>query len=173
MAISLTRLMICPRRCLSRPVRAKSFGNTPLSEGLSRSMALMASSTSVPMVGCGALAFRCVHRASLGTQKMLAALYSSGSSGSAPCAFCATSSSCFASKASEMYLRKMRPRTTCLYSAASMLLRNASAACQSFCSKPTVAPFCSFLVFVGVWLAICRPVEIPFIFNSQNSQPLD
>src|SRR5437667_8207266 len=40
-----------------------------------------------------------------------------------------------------MYLRKMKPRTTCLYSAASMLLRRASAAAQSFASKPSVAPF--------------------------------
>ena len=39
-----------------------------------------------------------------------------------------------------MYLRKIRPRTTCLYSAASMLLRRASAACQSFASKPRFAP---------------------------------
>ena len=44
----------------------------------------LASSTTVPMVGCGALAFRCPQRASFGTQKMLAARYSSGSSGSAP-----------------------------------------------------------------------------------------
>ena len=47
----------------------------------------------------------------------------------------ASNSACFASKASEMYLRKIRPRTTCLYSAASMLLRRASAAAQSFASK--------------------------------------
>jgi hypothetical protein len=40
------------------------------------------------------------------------------------------------SKASEMYLRKMRPRTTCLYAAASMLLRSLSAESQSFASKP-------------------------------------
>jgi hypothetical protein len=32
---------------------------------------------------------------------------------------------------SEMYLRKMRPSTTCLYSAASMLLRRLSAVCHS------------------------------------------
>ena len=38
---------------------------------------------------------------------------------------------CCSSKASEMYLRKIRPRTTCLYSAASMLPRSASAICQS------------------------------------------
>jgi hypothetical protein len=34
-------------------------------------------------------------------------------------------------KASEMYLRKIRPSTTCLYSAASMLLPSASAAAHS------------------------------------------
>ena len=43
------------------------------------------------------------------------------------------------SKVSEMYLRKMRPRTTCLYSAASMLLRSLSAVSQSVASKPMVA----------------------------------
>src|SRR5436309_12840552 len=70
---------------------------------------------------------------------MLTARYSSGSSGSAPCLRWASNSACFASKASEMYLRKIRPRTTCLYSAASMLLRSASAAAQSFASKPRLA----------------------------------
>jgi hypothetical protein len=34
---------------------------------------------------------------------------------------------------------EIRPRTTCLYSAASMLLRNLSAASHSFCSKPMLA----------------------------------
>ena len=48
-----------------------------------------------------------------------------------------------------MYLRKISPRTTCLYSAASMLLRSASAACQSCCSKPTFAP----LAFEALGLA--------------------
>ena len=41
---------------------------------------------------------------------------------------------CNSWKASEMYLRKMRPRTTCLYSAASMLPRSASAIRQSSAS---------------------------------------
>src|SRR3989440_7367099 len=50
------------------------------------------------------------YRASFGTQKMLAARYSSRSSGSAPCFFCASSSACLASNASEMYLRKIKPR---------------------------------------------------------------
>ncbi len=37
------------------------------------------------------------------------------------------------------FSRKMRPRTTCLYSAASMLLRSLSAASQSLASKPMLA----------------------------------
>ena len=115
------------------------MGSTPLSAGLSRSMPAMASSTSWPMVGCFAWALRWDHRASGGTQKMFFARYSSGSSGSAPCDFSARSLVCCSSKASEMYLRKIRPRTTCLYSAASMLLRRASAACHSLASKPRFA----------------------------------
>ena len=51
---------------------------------MSRSMATMASSTILPMVGCLALAWRCDQRASGGTQKTFSALYSSGSSGLAP-----------------------------------------------------------------------------------------
>jgi len=43
------------------------------------------------------------------------------------------------SKASEMYFRKMSPRTTCLYSAASMEPRRALAAAHSRASKPRVA----------------------------------
>src|SRR5690554_1114388 len=39
-----------------------------------------------------------------------------------------------------MYLRKITPKTTCLYSDASMLPRNTSAAFQISCSKPTSAP---------------------------------
>src|SRR5580704_3154838 len=78
---------------------------------------------------------------------MFSARYSSGSSGSAPSLRCASSSACFASNASEMYLRKIGPSTTCLYSAASMLLRSASAACHSFASKPSVAPLSLPLLF--------------------------
>ena len=75
-----------------------------------------------------------------GTQKMLTARYSSGSSGSAPASCSASSLACCSSKASEMYFRKIRPRTTCLYSAASMLERSASAIFQSSFSKPRFAP---------------------------------
>ena len=49
-------------------------------------MPAIASSTSWPTVGCFAWAFTCTQRASGGTQKMLSARYSSGSSGSAPLA---------------------------------------------------------------------------------------
>lgn len=38
---------------------------------------------------------------------------------------------CCSSNASEMYFKKISPKTTCLYSAASMLPRRASAICQS------------------------------------------
>src|SRR6202011_5668601 len=91
----------------------------------------------LPMVACFALFWRYVRRAAGGTQKILSARYSSGSSGSAPFSF--VSSACFSSNESEMYFKKMRPRTTCLYSAASMLLRNLSAASHSLASKPTLA----------------------------------
>src|SRR5712692_5856472 len=91
------------------------------------------------MVGCLALPCRYVHRASFGTQKTFSARYSSGSSGSAPDFLSASRAPRRSSKESEMYLRKMRPRTTCLYSAASMLLRSLSAACQSLGSKPMLA----------------------------------
>src|SRR5205807_10276999 len=76
-----------------------------------------------------------------GTQKVFSARYSSGSSGFAP-AYSPWPESSYAwcsSKLSEMYLRKIRPRTTCLYSAASMLLRSLSAASQSLASKPMLA----------------------------------
>ena len=53
--------------------------------------------------------------------------YSSGSSGSAPAPRSDSSLAWASSKASETYLRKISPRTTCLYSAASMLPRSASA----------------------------------------------
>ncbi len=121
-------------------------------------MALIASSTSVPMVGCGALALRCGQRASFGTQKMLEARYSSGSSGSAPCARWASSSARLASKASEMYLRKIKPSTTCLYSAASMLLRSASAAAHSLASKPRLA---AVLLLVVVFIACFQDAIVP------------
>src|SRR6266540_2858226 len=77
-------------------------------------------------------------RASGGTQKTLSARYSSRSSASAPFSFC--NAACFSSKASEMYFRKMRPRTTCLYSAASIWPRSLSAAAQSVASRRGSAP---------------------------------
>src|SRR6266536_105087 len=72
---------------------------------------------------------------------MFSARYSSGSSALAPAysPSLATSFAWCSAKLSEMYLRKMSPRTTCLYSAASMLLRSLSAASQSLASKPMLA----------------------------------
>jgi hypothetical protein len=46
---------------------------------------------------------------------------------------------CISSNESEMYFRNISPRTTCLYSAASMLLRSLSAASQSLASNPRLA----------------------------------
>ena len=44
-------------------------------------------------------------------------------------------------KDSEIYFKKINPRTTCLYSAASIFLRNLSADLNSFCSKVDVSVF--------------------------------
>src|SRR5450756_304335 len=115
------------------------------------------------MVGCGAIDFRYFQRASGGTQKILTARYSSGSSGSAPFAFCASSSACLASKASEMYLRKIRPRTTCLYSAASMLLRRPSAICQSLASKPPLAAVVSRRAVVPLAMGPLLSAALPLV----------
>ena len=93
-----------------------------------------------PMVVCLALASRVDQRAAGGTQKMPSAVYSSLSAGSTPWSGWASSSAWWASKASEMYLRKMRPRTTCLYSAASMWPRSLSAAAQSLALSWLVRP---------------------------------
>jgi hypothetical protein len=116
-------------------------------------MASMASSMSLPMSGFLAAAWSLAQRATSGTQKTLAEMYSSRSSSVAR--FClrvgdvvvalgvvaeASSLARRLSKASEMYLRKMSPRTTCLYSAASRFPRSLSAASQSFSSKPRLAP---------------------------------
>src|SRR5687768_8919165 len=102
----------------------------------------------LPISGDLVLALMVCQRASGGSQKTFAARYSSRFS--AASARCGSSlmnhsllgsekpnSNCsrFSSKASEMYLRKMRPRQTCLYSEASMCPRILSAAAQSWASK--------------------------------------
>jgi len=94
-------------------------------------------------------------------QNTLTARYSSLSSGSAPWDCSAASRVWCSSNASEMYFRKMRPRTTCLYSAASMLDRSASAASHRCFSKPSTAPlFCFAMLtshqrYITVWRDIC------------------
>src|SRR3989337_419344 len=131
----------------------------------------MASSIILPAAGCLALAWRCGQRASLGTQKMLKARYSSGSSGSAPLFLSATSPARCSRKASEMYFRKMRPRTTFLYSAASMLSRSLSAACQSLASNPSTAPLGPFRPLPAF---VFRAMEFPskvFLGQLQLSLP--
>ena len=83
-----------------------------MSEALLASIASIASSISLPIEGCFALACRRDHRAAFGTQKTFSARYSSGSSASASSSV--SKSARFASKASEMYLRKISPSATCL-----------------------------------------------------------
>ena len=108
------------------------------------------------MLGCLALLCRNCQRASGGTQKTFWARYSSASSGSAPWSASAKSCLCNSAKASEMYFKKIRPSTTCLYSAASILLRSLSAACQSVCSKPGLAPLPLDLAFFArFFFAMC------------------
>ena len=128
-------------------------------------MAVMASSTARPMVGWRAWACSFGQRASAGTQKMLWARYSSGSSGSAPSSRSASSLAWASSKASEMYLRKIRPRTTCLYSAASMLPRSASAMRHSLASKRSPSPLpLGWVVLLdrelGPWAWILPPCRL-------------
>ena len=67
-------------------------------------------------------------------EDVVGAVFVRGLRGRRPGLLGGSSSACCSSKASEMYLRKMRPRTTCLYSAASMLERSASAACHNWAS---------------------------------------
>src|SRR6266498_1505750 len=62
------RSISSPTRRLSKPGRAYSLGSTPFSRGLSCSMASIAASSVLPMVGCLASPCRYHHRASRGTQ---------------------------------------------------------------------------------------------------------
>src|SRR3990172_6392519 len=63
-----------------------------------------------------------------------------------------------------MYLRKTRPRTTCLYSAESMWPRSLSAAFQRTCSNPRRAPLLlAFTSFGFLPLAICRRAPFPLV----------
>ena len=65
------------------------------------------------------------------------------------------------SKVSEMYLRKMRPRTTCLYSAVSMLFRSLSAVSQSLASKPRLAGESALGFAIGAILNFRKRCLIP------------
>ena len=59
-----------------------------------------------------------------------------------------------------MYFRKMRPLTTCLYSAASMSLRSASAAAHSLASKLRLAVVSVFLSFVAMSLGVSGVFDV-------------
>ena len=126
-----------PKLVGSRFCLAYTFGKTPFNEGFSFSITSIASSTVFPMVGCFAFDKRKFQRASVGTKNTFSALYSSLSSGSAP-AYSpspALSFSKCSSKASEIYFKNISPKTTCLYSAASIFFLSLSADFQSCFSK--------------------------------------
>ena len=116
------------------------MGSTPLSVGFSRSMASIASSIELADGGLLGLGLEPVRPAGLFGNpedvlgEVFVAVLGVGARASS-----AASAAWRSSKASEMYLRKMRPRTTCLYSAASMWPRSLSAAAQSLSSKPRLA----------------------------------
>src|SRR4051794_36941013 len=66
-----------------------------------------------------------------------------------------------------MYFRKIRPKTTCLYSAASMLLRSLSAASHSLASNPRLA-----LPLVVVFLAtLLHPYAFELMVMDRISRP--
>jgi len=68
-----------------------------------------------------------------------------------------------------MYLRKMSPSTTCLYSAASMEPRMALAAAQSWASKPRLAE----VPFRIVALSLRRlAISLTSCYRVANIEPL-
>ena len=115
-----------PNTVASKFWRAYTLGNTPFKIGLLFSMASIAVSTITPILGNFAWLTNNDQRAVSGTKKMFSAVYSSCSSGSPHSS--ATNSWYFSSKESLMYFKKIKPKTTCLYSAASIFLRSLSAA---------------------------------------------
>ena len=133
----VNRSTTSPRRRLSSSGRAKFLGRISLSRLFSFSIALMASSITVPISAVCALEAITLQRAVSGTKKMPSEMYSSTSS-SKPSPS-STSCWCFSSKRSEMYFKKIRPSTTDLYSDASMLPRNTHAASQICFSNPMPA----------------------------------
>src|SRR5207245_3707606 len=68
-----------------------------------------------------------------------------------------------------MYLRKIRPSTTCLYSAASRLPRSLSAVAQSVASKPRAEPLLREAGFELVLAIVATVAKTPA--NSKQDQP--
>ena len=123
-----------PKRLLSSSGRAKFFGRIPFKRAFSCSIRRIALSIVTPIEGWCASAEITDQRASLGTKNTLSAMYSSLSSGSASGS--CTRAAYLVSKRSEIYLRKMSPRTTPSYSDAFKLPRSTSAAFQILSSNP-------------------------------------
>ena len=142
--ILVNRSTTSPRRRLSNSGRAKFLGRISFRRLFSFSMARMASSMTVPISGVCALAEISFHLAPAGTKKIPSDVYSSiSSSKPSPSA---TNSLCFSSKRSDIYFRKIRPKTTFLYSDASMLPRRTQAASHICFSNPMSAVFFSAMI---------------------------
>ena len=156
MRMLVKRSTTSPSRRLSNSGRAKFFGRMSFRRLLSFSIARIASSIAVPISGVCALAAMSPHRAPCGTKKIPSEVYSSMSS-SKPSPS-ATSSQCFSSKRSEIYLRKISPSTTFLYSEASIFPRNTHAASHICFSKPMSAVVFSAIVFL--LSVLTHPVNI-------------
>ena len=81
-------------------------------------------------------------------------------------ALLASRRACLSSKASEMYLRKIRPRTTCLYSAASIEPRRASAMRHSSASSPVVAPWAVAAPSPSAFCVLGRPRAMTLVYSA-------
>ena len=98
----------------------------------------MASSITFPISAVIALDATYSHLAVFGTKNIFSAMYSSRSSSNPSPS--SNSWLYFCSNESDMYLRNISPSTTFLYSAASMLPLNLSAAWKISFSNPRLAP---------------------------------
>ena len=136
-----------PSLRLSSSGRAKFLGKISFKRLFSFSMARMASSIIVPISGVCAFFAISFQRAPAGTKKIPSDVYSSiSSSNPSPSS---TSPWYLSSNLSEIYFKKINPRTTFLYSDASILPRSTQAASHICFSNPISAVFLSaILVFL-------------------------
>ena len=131
----MNKSITLPNFFLSSSSLAKVFGKIPFKEGFLSSIALIALSIVVPFSAEWAFLAITSQRASGGTKKTLTFLYSSISSFHLPPSSF-KSSLYLSSNLSDKYFKKIKPNTTCLYSAASIEPLSSSAASQICFSNP-------------------------------------